>query len=214
MAKKRIEPKADHVRCEYTKLVKLADLKPNPDNPNKHDPKQIAELARVLKYQGIRKPLVVSNQSGMVVTGHGTLEAIRLNGWPSAPVDFQDFADAEAEYAHMVADNALQQWSKLDLGAINLKLPELDSSKIDLDMFGLKGGFKVDPSELPGEEDGESEEFRRDSGDVMRMMLLFEANQYKSVMEKVLELTEHYKMTNLTDLFVKLVDDAHKRECK
>lgn len=132
------------IRCPYDKLVPLKDIKPNPKNPNIHSPEQIKRLAEILKYQGIRKPLIVSNQSGLLITGHGTLEAIKLNGWKEAPVSYQDFEDTDQEYAHMIADNSLASWAELDLAAINSELPEL--GPIDIDLLGINN-FVIDVSE-------------------------------------------------------------------
>ena len=131
------------IRCAYDKLVPLKNIKPNPKNPNIHSPEQIKRLAEILKYQGIRKPLIVSNQSGLLITGHGTLEAIKLNGWEKAPVSYQDFEDSDQEYAHMVADNSLASWAQLDLMQINIEVPELGPN-LEISMLGLKN-FQVDP---------------------------------------------------------------------
>ena len=134
------------IRCSYDKLVPLKDIKPNPKNPNIHSPEQIKRLAEILKYQGIRKPLIVSKQSGLLITGHGTLEAIKLNGWKEAPVSYQDFEDSDQEYAHMVADNSLASWAQLDLMQVNLEIPELGPD-FDVSMLGLKN-FSIDPPSL------------------------------------------------------------------
>lgn len=125
------------VRCVYDKLVPVSELKRNPKNPNKHDQSQIDRLAQILSYQGIRKPIIVSNRSGLMSTGHGTLDAIERNGWTHAPVSFQDFESEEQEYAHMVADNSIQQWSEIDLSAVNAAL-EMLGPETELALLGLK----------------------------------------------------------------------------
>ncbi len=124
-------------------LVEVKELKPNPENPNRHSPEQINALANVFKYQGLRKPIIVSNQSGMIVTGHGTLEAIMQNGWEHAIIVKQDFDSYEQEYAHMVADNSLSNRSELDYAAINEKIIDLGPD-FNLELLGIKD-FNLDP---------------------------------------------------------------------
>lgn len=135
-----------NIRCSYDALVLLSELRPNPKNNNRHPQDQIERLAAILSYQGVRKPLIVSKQSGYLVTGHGTLEAIRSLGWDSAPVSYQDFDSPDQEYAHMTADNAIALWAELDLAAINKEIPEL--GPMDIGLLGMRD-FAVDPSEKP-----------------------------------------------------------------
>lgn len=137
----------DYISCKdsYSDIVHVSQIKPNPENPNKHKPEDITSLALLLRYQGIRKPLIVSNQSGMLATGHGTLMAVIENGWEYVPVSYQDFESYEQEYAHLVADNASAQKSELDYSLINRKLEDLGPD-INLDFLGIQN-FTVDPLE-------------------------------------------------------------------
>ena len=59
------------VNCSYTELVDPTTLVQNPRNPNKHPQKQIELLAKIIKSQGWRAPITVSNRSGFIVRGHG-----------------------------------------------------------------------------------------------------------------------------------------------
>lgn len=134
-----------YIQCQFSHLIPISELKPNPRNPNKHPERQIEELAYCLQQQGVRKPIVVSALSGYIVTGHGTLEAMKKNGWETAPVDIQVFKDEAQEYAHIVADNALQQYSDLDFSMINFDLPSM-GPEMDMRSLGLPE-FKLDASE-------------------------------------------------------------------
>lgn len=69
------------IMCAYTDLVSVVSLVPNPRNPNKHSDEQIKLLAKIIKYQGWRDPIVVSKRSGFITKGHGRLMAAKLNGW-------------------------------------------------------------------------------------------------------------------------------------
>lgn len=90
------------VNCSFSRIVSVADLKPHPRNPNGHDSRQIGLLAKIMAHQGWRSPIVVSERSGMIVAGHGRLLAAKAMGLGEVPVDFQQFATDEDEYAHLL----------------------------------------------------------------------------------------------------------------
>lgn len=141
------------IKSKEIKIVPIDSIKPNPKNRNKHGEDQINMLVEIIKYQGFRSPLVVSNRSGMLVHGHGRLLAAHKLGLQSVPVIYQDFDDEAQEYASMVSDNAISLWSVLDFAGINFDLPELGPD-FDLNMLGIKD-FTMDamPDFKPGTED-------------------------------------------------------------
>lgn len=79
----------------------VANLKPNPRNPNKHPQKQIERLAKIIKEQGWRAPITVSNRSGFIVRGHARLEAAKLLQLKSVPVDLQNYDSDDLELADL-----------------------------------------------------------------------------------------------------------------
>lgn len=125
--------------------VPIDELKPNPKNPNKHSEDQIKRLSQLIAYQGWRLPIIVSKQSGFIVSGHGRLEAAKLLKLTEVPVTYQDFTSSEQEYAFLVSDNAISSWAGLDLSLINLELPSLGPD-FDLDLLGVKD-FTLDLSD-------------------------------------------------------------------
>lgn len=133
------------IHCAYDKLVELSKLIPHPKNRNKHPSEQVEELAEILEYQGIRKPITVSNRSGYITAGHGRLLAFKLKGWSHAPVDFQDYDTEEQERADVTADNAIAAWAGLDLSAINTDILEL-GPELKIRMLGIKG-FELEPAD-------------------------------------------------------------------
>lgn len=95
------------------KLVKPETLKPHPANPNVHPKVQIDALCEVLVENGWRAPVVVSRRSGLVIKGHGRIEAAIRLGVP-VPVEYQDYDDEAAETRDLIADNKIQELSHLD----------------------------------------------------------------------------------------------------
>ena len=133
------------IRCQYSELVEPHKLVPHPKNPNNHPQDQIERLAKIIDHQGQRSPIVVSKKSGFIVVGHGRLEAMNHLGWEKVAVEYQDFENEADEYAHMTADNAIGEWSRLDLSLINDDMLEFGPD-FDVDLLGLND-FKIEPLE-------------------------------------------------------------------
>lgn len=140
-----------NIKCAYTKLLNVSELKPNPKNPNKHPKEQVKRLAKIIEYQGQRSPIIVSNLSGFIVKGHGRLKAIKLLGWKQCAVDFQDYESSDQEMADVVADNAIALWADLDLDSIKQEALNFDT-EFDLDFLGFES------FELPKEDKSDIED--------------------------------------------------------
>lgn len=149
--------------CVYSKLVPIEELKPNPDNPNRHSNEQIEKLATVIEYQGWRAPIVVSKLSGYIVKGHGRLMAAEKAGYKKVPVDYQDYDSLEQEKADLIADNRLAELSEWNDLKLNDMLAELNKSEeIDIalsgyssdEFSGLAEGL-FNPNESPSAAHGE-----------------------------------------------------------
>lgn len=133
------------IKSKEIKIIPVSDVVPNPKNRNNHSDDQIDRLAKIIQYQGFRSPLIISNQSGQLVSGHGRLLAAKKLGLESVPVIYQDFENSDQEYAAMVSENSIASWAELDLAGINLDLEEL--GPFDIDLLGIKN-FHVDVAEI------------------------------------------------------------------
>ncbi len=138
-------PMADGVKvhCAHDRVVHRSELRPNPSNPNKHPAAQIALLAKIIGAQGWRAPITVSNRSGLIVRGHGRLEAADLLRKTACPVDFQDYDSDAEEWADLLADNRIAELAELDLDMtadilkdLSTELPDLDITGFDAEAFG------------------------------------------------------------------------------
>jgi len=140
-AKKKEKPRAMvgkvPVWCVHDALVYVVEFKPNPKNPNTHPASQIELLGKIIKEQGWRAPITVSKRSGLIVKGHGRLEAAFKAGISKAPVDFQDYESEAAEHADMVADNRLAELAVVDNSKLSELMKELNDFDIDLEMTGF-----------------------------------------------------------------------------
>lgn len=129
------------IHCSFDAEIPIAALKPHPRNPNKHPKRQIKLFAKILKAQGIRRPVTVSRRSGFIVAGHGLALAAQQLKLDTLPVDYQDFESEEQELAHLCADNKLAELSPDDEDALRSLMLELEKTEFDLELAGL---FKED----------------------------------------------------------------------
>lgn len=133
------------IKSKEISIVDIDLLVENPKNNNTHPEEQIERLAKLIKHTGFRNPLVVSNRSGFVLCGHGRIAAAKKAGLKELPVIYQDFENEAEEYAYMTADNAIHNWSILDLSKVNAEMLELGPD-FDIDMLGIKD-FVIEPLE-------------------------------------------------------------------
>lgn len=130
------------IHCKYDELVAEHKLIPSPKNANKHSQEQIERLSKLIQYQGIRAPVVVSKRSGFIVKGHGTTAAIRKAGGTEIPVVYQDFETDDQELAYLVSDNSISEWSELDLSMINAMVadfgPDFEIQNLGLQDFEIE----------------------------------------------------------------------------
>ena len=135
-----IKAEADSIPvfCAHDKIIDIIEAIPNPRNPNKHPDSQIELLARIIKAQGWRNPIVISKLSGFITKGHGRLLAAQKLGVTQIPVDYQDYANSAAEWADIIADNKIAELAEPDDKLIKDILDEI-RGEIDLDLTGYAG---------------------------------------------------------------------------
>lgn len=132
------------IKANAIELVPIENIQANNANRNIHPPDQVERLKQIIKYQGFRSPLIISNRSQLLVAGHGRLLAARDLGFTHLPCIYQDFDDEDQEFAASVSDNAIASWADLDLAGINADLSSL--GPFDIDLLGIRD-FTVDVSE-------------------------------------------------------------------
>lgn len=131
---------------DFSELAILTDLKDSPYQRNKHNRDQITRLAKIMKEDGIRHPIHISNRTNTVCFGHGRRDAALMNGWTHYPVVYQSFSSDEEEYRCVQSDNAIATWSELDLSAINQDLQSGNLGPFDVELLGIQDFF-LEPAE-------------------------------------------------------------------
>lgn len=125
------------VYCSHTELVLTDIINGNPRNPNTHPDSQISLLGKVILSQGWRAPITISKRSGIVVKGHGRLDAAKLIGCEKCPVDYQEYETEADEIADMLADNKLAELSNIDSELELSSKQFLTDEEFDLELAGF-----------------------------------------------------------------------------
>lgn len=183
----------ENIKCSYDELVPLHKLVQHPKNPNKHPEDQIEMLAKIIDYQGMRSPIVVSNQSGFITKGHGRLAALQKLGWEQAPVNFQDYENDAQEYADITADNAIAEWASLDLSQINKDIIDL-GPELDIEMLGIKD-FEIEPCEVDFQDLKSG-----DAGELGQKTFTLHNSQIDTIDDAIKKVKEDYKDMYLSEL--------------
>ena len=125
------------IHCSFDKMVPLERLVPNPRNPNYHPSAQIEKLSVLIREHGWRHPITVSKRSGFIVAGHCRIEAAKLLELKEVPVDEQRFKNEAEEWAVLIADNVIAEFSQTDAELMSELLAELNEADYALEFTGL-----------------------------------------------------------------------------
>lgn len=112
-----------------------ANLTPDHANPKAHPTEQIDAIASSISEYGFSVPLVV-NTEGVVLTGHGRLEAARRLGLEEVPVIVKDDLTPAQQKGFRIADNRVAESEWLD-NVLAQELKELEEMNFDLSLTGF-----------------------------------------------------------------------------
>jgi ParB-like chromosome segregation protein Spo0J len=134
----------------------IAWLKPNPRNAKKHGPEQIAQLRASFRQFGWTMP-ALARDDGMLIAGHGRIEAAKLEGATEAPVIIPAGWTADQFRAYALADNRIAENSDWDEELLALELADLKVAGADLSLdlgFSAKELTRIlAPAPTPGQND-------------------------------------------------------------
>lgn len=119
-------------------LRDVTQLRPNPHNARTHSRLQVRQIAASIERFGFTNPILM-DEAGMVLAGHGRLEAAKLLGMVQVPVlQLSHMSDAERR-AYVLADNKLALNAGWDRDLLAMELQGL----IDLDFEIKLTGFST-----------------------------------------------------------------------
>jgi len=108
----------------------------NPRNARLHGAEQIEQIRASLREFGWTMPVLV-RENGMLVAGHGRLEAAKLEGIAEVPtIVARGWSEAQCQ-AYAIADNRLTESSEWNDELLRLELDDLREAGFDLTLTGF-----------------------------------------------------------------------------
>lgn len=105
--------------------VAVADLRPHPRNYRKHPDDQLAHICRSIQEHGFYRNVVVA-RDGVILAGHGVVEAAKKLGIERIPIRRVDVAsDDPRAIKIMVGDNEMGRIAEIDDRGLTEMLKEL-----------------------------------------------------------------------------------------
>lgn len=114
----------------------ISKLKPYDRNARTHPEKQIAQLRASLQKYGWTMPLLV-REDGIIIAGHGRLEAAIQEGYKHAPVIIATGWSEQQCREYTLADNRIALNSGWDGKMLGAELNELRDLGLDLKAIGF-----------------------------------------------------------------------------
>lgn len=118
------------------KYVSVATLVANPNNARQHSSSQVQQIAESIGKFGFNNPLLVDGD-GVLIAGHGRLEAAKLLGLKDVPVINLAHLTAEERRAFALADNKIGLNATWNMDLLTKELAFLDSIDFDLGATGF-----------------------------------------------------------------------------
>ena len=121
----------------YTyKQIPIADLKPYEKNPRTHSPAQIEQIRKSIREFGFTNPILV-DEDGLIVAGHGRLQAAQAEGLAELPAIVMDGLTAAQKRALVIADNQIAVNAGWDADLLREQLEALQEEHFDLALVGF-----------------------------------------------------------------------------
>jgi DNA modification methylase len=113
--------------------LQIADLKPDPRNARRHPKKQLHQIAASIREFGFNS-IVVIDEDGVILVGHGRVEAAKLAGLTTLPVLRITHLTAEQKVGFSLADNKIALNSDWDMEQLTLLWRELSAQELNFDL--------------------------------------------------------------------------------
>lgn len=104
--------------------VAIRSLRSHPHNARTHSKKQTQLIAASIREFGFLSP-IIADEHGIILAGHGRVEAAKLAGLTHVPVVRVDQLSPEQKRAYVLADNKIAELSGWDRERLALELGEL-----------------------------------------------------------------------------------------
>lgn len=134
---------------------KVKDLLAYPRNPRLHSNEQVDQIAALIKRFGWTT-LVLVDEDGMIIAGHGRVMAAMRLGFEEVPVIVARGWTDEEKRAYVIADNQVPLNAEWNPELLRVELGELKRLDFDLALTGFDPGslvtFMSNPNPTPPEQ--------------------------------------------------------------
>jgi hypothetical protein len=140
------KPAAEGFKVEQWAVSRIT---PYAANAKMHPPAQVLKIVASIRQFGFVNPILV-DRSGVVIAGHGRLQAALEMGLKKVPViKLSDLSDDQAK-ALRIADNSIaESGTSWDADMLEAELASLRAVKFDLEPLGLDAIELPDLEETP-----------------------------------------------------------------
>ena len=111
----------------------LSHLKPNPRNARTHSSRQIQQIADSIAAFGFNNPVLIDGD-GVVIAGHGRVEAAKLLDMTEVPTVCLAHMNEEQKRAYVIADNRLAEKAGWDREILAVEFETLFELAPELDL--------------------------------------------------------------------------------
>lgn len=114
----------------------VESLIPYENNARVHPKRQLKKLMESISVHNIINPLII-DEKGMVLCGHGRLEAAKALGMREVPTIMLEHMSLADKRAYIIADNALAEQAEWDRSKLAREFESLLELNYDLDQTGF-----------------------------------------------------------------------------
>jgi DNA modification methylase len=114
----------------------IDELTPCGRNARTHSKKQLRQIANSIERFGFTNPVLIDDE-GLIIAGHGRVEAARLLGLRQVPTLTLSHLSPAERRAYMLADNKLALYAGWDPELLAQELQELIDIDFDIDLTGF-----------------------------------------------------------------------------
>ncbi len=161
----------DTLQITYIRPTKL---KAHPDNPRKHSPKQVKQIAHSIRTFGFKFPVLVDKEK-QIIAGHGRMMACKQLGIEQVPTIQVDDLSKEQARALMIADNKLTENSQWDHELLAQNFEILMDTNLDMDFDIEVMGFDYGEMEQLVMTIEESDSAQLDADELRDAQILYQA---------------------------------------
>ena len=136
----------------------IAELKPYLNNAQTHSKEQVAQIAASMREWGFTNPVLI-DETGMIIAGHGRVEAAKLLGVAEVPVIIAKGWSEAQKRAYVLADNQLGLNSGWDDDLLRVEIGAIKALDFDIGLAGFGNEFlsglfatkdgQTDPDQVP-----------------------------------------------------------------